>query len=114
MRHRGLPLGAAEQIPAALPQMRSLRCSGMLSDNVRQVEYGFLTSAPPAPSARNGDGIAASRKRASNSATTASTLPAGGGARMSHHKVSTGTYLPSQIAKSGPFANELNAEQYAE
>src|SRR5262249_55753258 len=26
---------------------------------------------------------------------------------------STGPHLPSQIAKSGPFANELNAEQYA-
>jgi hypothetical protein len=48
---------------------------------------GFLTSGPPAPSARNGDGIAASRKRASNSAAPASTLPAGGSAHMSHHKV---------------------------
>jgi len=27
--------------------------------------------------------------------------------------VSTCPHLPSQIAKSGPFANELNAEQYA-
>src|SRR5215475_6397653 len=27
--------------------------------------------------------------------------------------VSTGPHLPSQIAKSSPFANELNAEQYA-
>jgi len=33
---------------------------------------------------------------------------------MSRHKVSTGTYLPGQIAESGSLANELNAEQYAE
>jgi hypothetical protein len=58
-------------------------------------------------------GRARSDRSPSNSTATAWT------ARLrqshaSHHKASTGTYLPSQIAKCGPFANELNAEQYAE